>query len=220
MGEQHRSKSTLSPPQLLQRFEQISVLVLKLCKQYVATSSLIVQSSTPTETRSLSHNTQTLSSQVQIAYDMCQLYTARYPQFGVLASFLSQHDSTTLYSSLASYSYNLWQFLKHPLPTVTRSITIYFITILDAYIVTYLLRHTTSSHALLFKGFSAPAHPAQPSLIHQVSYYEVTVDPYLKAFQENYSYPLQPFKLIKRATQQALQTPNPPPLYLKRRALR
>jgi hypothetical protein len=128
-----------------------------------------MQSLTPTETHSLSYDTQTLSSQLQTVLSMCKMYEACCPLFGSIASSLSQHDSNVLYSSLSTHSYNLCQFLKYPLPTVIRASTISFITNLDIFIVTFLFEHVTSSQASKLLGFSNPIITTKPSVIYPVS---------------------------------------------------
>jgi hypothetical protein len=183
------SPSLLSPS-LLQKFEQISILIQRLCDQYRSTVTYFLQSLTPTETRSLTYNTQTLSSQLQTALSICSMYRSIHPLFCCIASSLSQYDVNTLYTLLTTYSSDLWKILEQPLPEVVQASTISFITNIDSFITTFLIQHSTTSLALHLSDFSSPKATNKPSIVHQVSFTEITVDPYLRALQQNYYYPL------------------------------
>ncbi len=182
------SPSLLSPS-LLQKFEQISILIQRLCDQYRSTVTYFLQSLTPTETRSLTYNTQTLSSQLQTALSIYSMYRSIHPLFCCIASSVSQYDVNTLYTLLTTYSSDLWKILEQPLPEVVQASTISFITNIDSFITTFLIQHSTTSLALHLSDFSSPKATNKPSIVHQVSFTEITVDPTFALFNKTITTP-------------------------------
>ncbi len=82
--------------------------------------------------------------------------------------------------------------MKHPLLTEVKESTIKLISSLDTFVSTYLLPHTPLPIREAYSGYRPLlSRITRPSIIHQVSLLEVTVDPYLKSLQANYYLPLQ-----------------------------
>ncbi len=118
------------------------------------------------------------------------MYRSIHPLFSCIASSLSQYDASTLYTLLTTYSSDQWKILEHPLPETVRASTISFIKNIDSFITTFLIQHSITSLALNLLDFSSPKVTSKPSIVHQVSFTEITVDPYLRAHRKNYCYPL------------------------------
>jgi hypothetical protein len=108
------------------------------------------------------------------------------------------------------YCSSLWRLLKNPPPAEFRTSIIKIITALDTYQTTYLSLGSLDT-SKNFEQFSTPSKVSQPSVIDQVSLFEITVDPYIRALQQNYYYLLDPAPLSNYISMSSPnQVPNLP----------
>jgi hypothetical protein len=96
------------------------------------------------------------------------------------------HTYYTLYISL-----HPWENLKFPHSQDVRHTTAKFISSIDKYISIFHSSSISSSfHPNSASFFVIPDKSVKPSIIDQITFFEVRVDPYLQALQHNYYYPL------------------------------
>jgi hypothetical protein len=151
------------------------------------TVSLLHSSQHNREKRILSNNASTLLHQLDITLSIAAVYKSQHPGFDNISTLLTITDRATLIANLHGYCSKFWNALSALLTEHLRHIIIWFITGIDGFLVTYL----GSSFRLSSSSFRTPRTTANPSIIHQVTFTEVTVDPYLKALTRNYYYLLQ-----------------------------
>jgi hypothetical protein len=179
----------LSQSQLLQRLEQSLVVLLNICKQYISTATIYLYSPVSKfELRVLSVNLSSLVSQIESVQSILNIYTSYYPSITDSLQLLPPSDRTVLFNKISSYYVNLWDLLKQPSSSVFQNLTVRIITSLDHFLVTFPLLSSSSSR--ITKTFVRSSHTAKPSVIKQITQTEVTVDPYLKALQSNYYFPI------------------------------
>jgi hypothetical protein len=109
---------------------------------------------------------------------LLKICNERFPLFWHVPSLLSSSDHYTLYSNCKYFCKKLWDLLSNPQPFKARQSSIQFILLLDTYIVQYILPNSRSEETIYLSQFAPPDKPSLPSVIHQVSHHEVTVNPY------------------------------------------
>lgn len=155
---------------LLQRFEELCIIITKLSKQYYCTTTLVLRSGTvpPTEQRVLSANTYTILSQLEITLSMCRTCESLYPSFLIISSSLFSEDRDILIHSRKLCSTRVWKTLAFPSTQQQRNTTIRFISGIELFFSSYLLSTLHTS----WTGFLSPSIHTQPSIIHQATYTE------------------------------------------------
>jgi len=147
---------------LLQRFEELCVILLKLSEQCMKTVSLLHSSQHNREKRILSNNASTLLHQLDITLSIAAVYKSQHPGFDNILTLLTATDRATLIANLHGYCSKFWNALSAPLTEHLRHIIIRFITGLNGFLVTYL----GSSFRLSSSSFRTPRTTANPSIIH------------------------------------------------------
>jgi hypothetical protein len=191
---------TLSPSQLLQQIEQSTVILLSICEQYITTFSLwLSPSATKFELRVLTNNLSSLVSQLETVVTILRMYSYQYPSLTKkILLCLPASDRDILVHSVLTHCKTLWQFLRRPSSPVVRYNTARILTTIDTFLLDYL------SHSLpdptIYTQFKQPPSPAKPSIIKQITSFEITSDPYYSSLQCNYYYPISPDPLDKMTT--------------------
>jgi hypothetical protein len=182
--------SPLSPSQLLQWFEQLCVIIHKLCDPFVITISLLQATPTKAEGKLLLSKANSLLSQFENSLSIGDMYRGTYPAFRTISTLLSPTDQAILISKTQAFSTQLWQFLSIPSSPQLRHLIIRFISGIDHLQSSLLL---TALQSIFLSGYLPPPRPSNPSVIWQVTHTEITIDPFLLALQKNYYYPLLDF---------------------------
>jgi hypothetical protein len=174
---------------LRERFEHLAFIIHKLSEQSCTVLLLISSTYNSPELRALSHNLNTLTSQLKTTLTIYNIYNQQYKQFLNIPYLLPKTDLHSLFSNLKFHSERLWKLLSFPLLAHTRHTTIQFITLLDTFTTQYIIPHLSLPGDYL-QSFSQPSIYCKPSVIQQVSTTEISVDPYILSLQKNYYYPL------------------------------
>jgi hypothetical protein len=121
----------------------------------------------------------TLLTQLQATLSICSGYHSHY-QGSFTSSLLPANDRIALTVKLINFCSTLWTNLMSPITETLRNLIIQFISGLDLFLSDFLHRPLQTP----ISKYRTPTNIARPSVIHQVTVKEVTVDPYLKALQD------------------------------------
>jgi hypothetical protein len=178
---------TLTNSQLLQRLEQLCIIFQTVGSQFVQTCTTLLSTNSPPLLRILTSNATTLLSQLESFLLICDTYYSKFPHFCTISKLLSPTDHAFLIKTITTNCSTLWSLLKSPSTTAVRNTIIVFPSHLDTSLMHYLTSSLISNP--LFQ-FYRPRATVKPSVIHQVSSTEVTIDPYWKSLRNNYYFPL------------------------------
>lgn len=148
------------------------------------------------EKRALSHNLSSLISQIKSVLALLSIYLSYYPAFSNIFLLLSSTDIEFIVLKLVHYSNTLWAYLKMPSSSEFRYNSTQMLFYIDSLLTSYLLHTRSPCISSLSSKFEKPARPAKPSVINQITFTEVTVDPYIRSLQLNYYYPLSPLDMM------------------------
>jgi hypothetical protein len=178
-----------SIPKPLQRtpgllLDQCFNLLFSLSDQFHSFFILLNQSTTLRESRLLSSLIDSILYQSRILVQTSIQHKHRYFQ---------QKTSLSLPSALSKanhYCNIFWNFLKIPLPPISRLYLISFISCIDKFSLKIIVQHPLYTEIKPAQKYRTPRSPSHPSVITQVYTMETTTDPYLLSLKTNYYYPL------------------------------
>jgi hypothetical protein len=137
---------------------------------------------------------------------ICDTYNSKFPHFCTISKLLSPTDHAFLIKMITTNCSTLWSLLKSPSTPVVRNIIIVFLSHLDTFLTQYLTSSLISNP--LFQ-FYRPRATVNPSVIHQVSSTEITIDPYLKSLRDNYYFPISDMSVEMQIDSNSLSGTSP-----------
>ncbi len=167
-------------------FEKFNFIFQKLCEQ-CCTINVLLQATHNNKEKSI--YSKALMTTILQANTLLQLSKLNQEKYQPSAS-LNNREITELYKNCKFYCAWLWKQLEQPVTRQIRYNLIKFITALDNFLATFVIQHIVPSKEQDFRFFSPSPKPSYPSIVEQVTKYEVAADPYLRSLQENYYFPL------------------------------
>jgi hypothetical protein len=120
-----------------------------------------------------------------------RMYSYQFPSLSknIMLCF-STHDRELIVNSVLTHCNTLWSTLRRPSSLVFRKNAASMLALIDSFILSYL-SHSLPNPAL-YDQFKRPSSPAKPSISHQITNLEITIDPYYKSLQRNFYFPISP----------------------------